>query len=237
MAREDIAESRRIRDEAIRKAERDRIERERLARTGDDALGGEFAEIKGDPEFDILAGGELESRRNLGELLSGKIGEFTEGFRGRAKTRLDELSETLLGIGQKQFERANPFLLQDLQSRGLATSPTAVRTTQEGALGDIALRNQDILRQEEGDIFRTGEGLLTSGLEASLAGEQTGVESVLDLLRSKLSQRLGFNETLRQQDFERGLSRSNQRASRQNALIGGVGSVLGGFLGNKGLFG
>lgn len=69
------------------------------------------------------------------------------------------LQDRLLAQGQEQFKQANPFILEDLNSRGFATSPSETANTQARYLADIALKNDQTLGAFDTNAFNEESNL------------------------------------------------------------------------------
>jgi hypothetical protein len=66
-------------------------------------------------------------------------------YQATAAGRRKALADSLASTGQQTFNLQNPSILEDLNRRGLMTSPSTVATYQADALKAIALENQNKL--------------------------------------------------------------------------------------------
>lgn len=143
--------------------------------------------------------------------------QYAKKLKDRLSQRRGELATSLTEQGRRLFETANPYILEDLQSRGLATSPTAVAQSQAEALRDIELQNQRYLQQFE-----------DTALGAELQAEQDILETPIELRRAQLE--AGLQESLagREEALARSLARQQSKNALTQSLIG-----LGGNLGSS----
>lgn len=161
--------------------------------------------------FGELADYEEARRRRLGGPLSQLIGR-----------KRGMLAESLGRSGQATFERANPFIMQDLQRRGLFTSPSARATAQSDVLGDIERENQQFLRQFD-----------VADLSTQMQVEQDALDAALNLRRSGLENRLGVLQSSADRNLAESLARRQGRNQLWGSLIGAGGNILGGYLGGR----
>jgi hypothetical protein len=164
---------------------------------------------------------------DFGRNQSNQILGFADEYGDVATKRRTDLMKSLTDLGQQQFQMANPYILEDLNRRGLATSPTAVGADQANALKEISLANQAKLFDLQSQDYATEDALRRSALEANLGAEQTGLEY-----------QLGEESADREAALANQLAREQRRAQLSNSLIGVGGNVLGGLLSSGGgLFG
>jgi hypothetical protein len=157
--------------------------------------------------FNDLAKYEEAARNAYGQNASADI----------LKTR-DSLATSLNDYGQKFFANENPAILEDLNARGLFSSPTAVNTEQAKALKEIALANENYLRDFD-----------TSALSARLQAQQDALDSAQNLRQSGLEANIQEGQAAREEALARDLAKQQSRNSLTNSLIG-AGSNLGGSL-------
>ncbi len=86
------------------------------------------------------------------------------------------LQQRLLDQGQEQFKQANPFILEDLNARGFATSPSETANTQSRYLADIALKNNQSLSAFDTDAFNQESNLRQQAAMTPLELERMGIE-------------------------------------------------------------
>lgn len=135
--------------------------------------------------------------------------------------RRAQLSSALTKQGQDLFALQNPKILEDLNSRGLFTSGSAVNQAQADALKEIALSNDKYLNEYD---------TAATGLE--VASDQDITNSVLDLRRSELENKLAQDQANQEQSFAESLARQQRKQGITESLIG-----LGGQLGSAALLG
>lgn len=151
---------------------------------------------------------------------------FADDLRAQLAARRKQLSEALTTQGKQLFDAANPGILEDLNSRGLLTSPTAVSQQQTNALRDIGLENQKYLN--EFDTAATGAGL---------QADQDALDSGLELRRSDLEHRIQQGQSIEEMGLAKDLARQQGRKSLYGSLIGAAGNLGGAYLGAKALGG
>ena len=157
-------------------------------------------------------------------------GDFAKSVQDQLATRRASLSTSLTNQGNELFKAANPGILEDLNSRGLFSSPSAVATAQSNALRDIGLANQTYLNQFD-----------DQSTAASLQAQQDTLDAGLDLRRGGLEQQFQEGQANQEQSLAERLAKQQRQNSLYGSLIGAGGSILGagalpgGFLGK--LFG
>ena len=178
--------------------------------------------------FNDLAGYEEARRNQFGNQAQSTINSYGADFEKRAADRRAALTSSLAELGQKQFSMANPFILEDLNSRGFSTSPTAMAQAQGDKLKEIALANQQQLLGLEGQDFNTAEDLRQTGLAASIQAQQDALDSGLDLRRGGLEASRADALAAQEQGLANSLADKQRRGNITNSLIGAGGSLLGG---------
>lgn len=215
-------------------AEAERIQREALAKTQQQQISG-FA-----TEFDTAAG----VRRNaLAESMAAKERELQGGY----ETELGKYGQDLASSRQKTFEQANPYILEDLNRRGLLTSETAVTGAQADALKalqaqdeaklggarldlfsdlqDYRERGSDVLNQFDTGTFEAGQDIRGSGLSALLGGNQEALDSALELRRGGLERKYLTADQASEQAFANSLARKKRRSDIASAAISAAGGL------------
>lgn len=124
-----------------------------------------------------------------------------------SKTR-EGLASSLTDSGTSLFKSANPYLLEDLNARGLFTSPSAVNQSQSDALGKIANENRTILNDYDTDVLNQRYAILGGGLGAKY-----------DTINS-----------VNQDAMSRYLAKRSSRDSLISSVLGGAGSIGAGLL-------
>lgn len=211
----------------------------------------ELPGLKPDYGFDELAAYEQAQREEQGKAFSQKLNELRGGVESQYGTALQdfqttgarrraELARSLSDTAQKNFQLQNPYILEDLNARGVFTSPTAVNQAQAQALKQLEIGNQGQLlgydeqqRQLE-DVFKnqrlnTLTGFDTAATSQRLQSSQDALDAALDLRRGKLQNTLEAKSAYEQAQVARDLA---SRKSR-NDLLGSViqlGGTIGGAL-------
>lgn len=155
--------------------------------------------------FNDLAGYEQGQRTNFANQVGSELDQ-----------RRAALASSLQSQGEGLFKQANPGILEDLNSRGLMTSPSAVNQAQTDALKQIGLANQGHLNDFDNSATAT-----------RLQLQQNALDSGLDLTRGDLDNRLQQNATNQEQGFASDLARQQNRNNLTNSLISGGTSILG----------
>lgn len=128
------------------------------------------------------------------------------------------LQQRLLEQGQEQFSQANPFILEDLNSRGFATSPTETANTQSRYLADIALKNNQTLGAFDTDAFNQESNLRQQAAMTPLELERMGIERDYALA-----------DQARQESLSRELADQQSKDSMTSGLLGLGGNLLQGY--------
>jgi hypothetical protein len=152
--------------------------------------------------------------QDLAKFEEGKRNAFGQNAQADILSQRDKLSTTLNDYGKKFFAAQNPAILEDLNARGLLTSPTEVTRSQTDALKDIEISNQNYLRD-----------LDTSALSARLQAEQDALDSSSDLQRGDLEARIAEANASREETMARDLAKQQGRNSLYSSLIGAGGSL------------
>lgn len=206
--------------------------------------------------FNDLAKYEEARRKQLGQDFQGQIGKLRTGVEGMYDSTLKNyqnttaqrraaLSTTLSDTARKNFQLQNPFILEDLNSRGLFNSQTAVAQAQTQALKELELTNQDKLNtfdtsargyedQLSQQRLRDLAELDGAGTSANIQSQQDALDAALDLRRGQLESSLQSSQSDREEALARDLAKQQSRNSLNGSLIGAGGSIFGGLLGSGG---
>jgi hypothetical protein len=141
-----------------------------------------------------------------------EYGALADRYTSDATSYRDKLASSLANTGQETFKMANPYILQDLNARGLFTSPTAVSQGQSEALKEIALGNQQQLSGFDTDVFNNVQNIRATGTGASL-------QRLFDVQDQDREQRLATY-----------LARRQSRDSLVSSLLGGAATLGGAYL-------
>ncbi len=163
-----------------------------------------------------------------------QINDFSKEFETSASNYRNTLAGRLAETGKQTFEQSNPYILEDLNARGFASSPSEVANAQARALADISLKNQGILTAFDTDAFNNLNDLKRSGLETYLGGNQDALSSILESRRSGLERSFNIFDQERQKALAEELAKQQQRASLTNALISAGGTIAGAYAGKGG---
>jgi hypothetical protein len=159
---------------------------------------------------------------DLANYEQGQYGNYTADLKNTLATRRSALSKSLTDQGKALFDAANPGILEDLNSRGVMSSPTAVATAQANALRDIGLDNQKTMNDFDNNAL---------GLE--LEANRSSLDSNLDLRRTQLENTLGMDQASREEALARDLAQKQNRNSLYGSLIGAGSNIGGALLGAK----
>lgn len=186
--------------------------------------------------FSDLAGFEESRRQDFAKQAKQNILGFADEFQKQAADRRASLSKSLLDMGQQQFMKANPAILEDLNSRGLFTSQTARDQEQGRLLQDITMKNQEqLLAQDQADNQALNE-IRQAALATELQGGQDALDASLDLRRGQLEAGRADAQAAEERALAEQLAGEQRRGGITQSLIG-LGGQLGGPLLAAKLFG
>ena len=199
--------------------------------------------------FNDLAGYEEQRRSALGGQFQNQInqartgiesqyGTALKGYQDTSAQRRAALASSLTDQAQKNFQLQNPGILEDLNSRGVFSSPTAVAQAQAQAMKELELANQskltDFDAQQRAYEDELNKNRLNELNQLSLAGTSANIQSQQDALDAGLDLRRGGLEATRQdaaasreETMARDLAAKQQRNQLTNSLIGVGGSLAG----------
>lgn len=180
-------------------------------------------------QFEAYAQAEEARRRELAQKQRGQIDEFAGQYEGQAKDFRTRLAENLARTGQETFERANPFILEDLNARGLFSSPSEIARQQAETLGEITTENNRKLSDFDLATFNELQDLKGTGLSTLLGGDQDALDAALELRRGGLQRRFDVQDQNRQNEMATYLAKRQSRDNLLGSLIG-----LGGRLFSRG---
>lgn len=187
--------------------------------------------------FDDLANYEQQLREGFGQDYNNQILDFRKQYTTDAAKRRANLATSLSDSGQKFFMQNNPAILEDLNSRGIFTSPSAVSNAQAQALKEIELGNQDKINAFDTQTYTDENQLRLAGLTGDLQAQQDAMDAGLDLRRTSLEKNMQDAQAGREEALARDLARQQSRNSLYGSLIGAGGSLGGAYLGAKALGG
>lgn len=162
--------------------------------------------------FNDLAGYEEARNKQFGQEASTDI----------LKSR-DELASTLGDYSKNFFQQQNPAILEDLNSRGLLTSPSEVAKAETKALKEIGLSNENTLSSYD-----------EAALSARLQSGQNALDAGNNIRQSGLESQIQGNQSNNEMNLAKDLAKQNSRNQLTNSLIGVGGNIVAGGLGSGG---
>lgn len=179
-------------------------------------------------------GSDAQNRlQQLADQQRGQINEFGNQFQSNASDYRNKLAASLAQTGQQTFQQANPYILEDLHSRGLASSPTTVAQEQSRALQDIALKNQGILSDFDTSAFNQLNDIKGAGLNTFLGGNQDALDQALETRRAGLQRSFDVADQNRQQSYANYLAKRQSRDQLIQSLIGGGFNIASAGMGKR----
>lgn len=154
-----------------------------------------------DPSLNVAPGSEPDIR--------GEYEGLANRYSSEAAPLRQRLADSLSSSGSALFKKVNPYLLEDLNARGLFTSESAVGKEQADALAEIAADDRSTLNDFDTDVFNQVQNIRATGLGTSL-------QRVFD-----------EKDAARQESMMRYLARRSSRDNLISSLLG-----LGGRLGS-----
>lgn len=181
-----------------------------------------------------LSSDEENKRRALGQQQQQQILGFANEQEGRVADYRKLLAQHLSDTAQQTFTQANPGLLEDLNSRGLFTSQTARDDSQNRALQQLANEQQNQLSNFDTSQFNNINDIRGSGLSALLGGNQSALDSALELRKAGIQRSFDLADQQRQLAFAQMLAGRQNRQQLTSSLLGLGGTLVGGFFGGPG---
>lgn len=191
------------------------------------------AELAAQGDLAAMAREEERKRQELGLKQRGQINEFAGEIEGKGAEFRKNLAQNLSDTGQQFFNRLNPQILEDLNSRGLFTSQTARDQEQTGALADIARENEKSLMRFDTDLFNQVNDIRGTGLSAMLGGDQSALDAALQLRKAGIQRRFDEQDAAREQSFAEMMAKRQSRDNLISSIIGLGGSLGSSFLGGR----
>jgi len=189
-----------------------------------------------------LFGGSVQEQ--IGKLRTGidtEYGNTLNTYKTDTAKRRADLASSLSSQGQETFKLANPYILEDLQSRGVFSSPTAINTEQARALQEIALKNQSQLSDFD-TTSRTYEDQLakarldelnaieSSGYAGNIQAQQDALDAEMNAYFTKLEQDKADQAAAQERSLAESLADKQNKNNLTAGLISGGGSIVGGLL-------
>lgn len=168
----------------------------------------------------------VDELARYGKLESDVIQMSADEYAKQAAAYRKALQQRLMEQGQEQFKQANPFILEDLNARGFATSPSETANAQSRYLSDIALKNNQALTSFD-----------TSAFEQEQALRQDAAMSPLELQRMGIERDYALADQARQEALARELARQQSKDSMTSGLLGLGGNLLQGAMLSKAIAG
>lgn len=186
--------------------------------------------------YDELANLARIRQQNFGQMSYQDILNAASQYQTNAQAYRKKLAESLQQTGQQTFTSANPNILEDLNARGLMSSPTEVAAAQAKVLGDIATRNQDELLGFDIDTFNATRGMEDAALNARLNSEQAAIDQQTQLEQAKIQQDVANANAEAERKLAEELAKRESRNQLTSSLLGlggnlGASALLGGKLG------
>ncbi len=185
----------------------------------------------GSGNLDALAAQEEAKRQALAQQQQGQINDFANQQQGSVADFRKTLAQHLSDTAQQTFQQANPGILEDLNSRGLFTSQTARDDSQNRALQQLATQQQQQLSNFDTSEFNNINDIKGSALSALLGGNQSALDSALDLRKAGIQRSFDVADQQRQQAFQQMLAGQQNRQQMIGSILGLGGTLGAGFLG------
>lgn len=148
-------------------------------------------------------------------MIEAKYNQLAQGYQAEANPLRAKLAASLANYAKGTFEQENPYILEDLNARGLSTSPTAVAQAQSQELGRLSLANNQELNNFDTDVFNQVQNLRTTGVG-------TGLQRLFDV-----------HDQAAQAALAQSLARRRSRDAMYGSGIGAAGDILGAILGGS----
>lgn len=175
---------------------------------------------------------EQAKREALAKQQQGQINDFATQQQGAVADYRKTLAQNLSDTAQQTFKQANPGILEDLNSRGLFTSQTARDDAQNRALQQLATQQQNTLSNFDTSEFNNINDIKGSGLSTLLGGDQSALDSALQIKQAGIQQSFNQANMQQQQAFQQMLANQQNRQQMISSILG-----LGGSLGAAALGG
>lgn len=192
------------------------------------AVAGQQAQVS---ELERAAQEEEAKRHALGVQQQGQINTFADQQQGVVADYRKILAQHLSDTAQDTFRQANPGILEDLNSRGLFTSQTGRDDAQNRALQELATQQQSALSNFDTSQFNNIQDIRGSGLSALLGGDQSALDSALELRKAGIQRSFDIADQQRQQAFQQMLANRSNRQQMIGSILGLGGTLGGAFLG------
>jgi hypothetical protein len=184
-------------------------------------LGRDGLSTMGDQQIVQAYQGMLEKKQleEQATTQQGQINKFADEFEGRAKTYREQLAEALAQNNKKAFEMENPWILEDLNARGLFRSETAVNSAQAEAMKELELDRSNKLLAFDTSAFNDVNDLRSGGLSALLGGNADALNAAFEGRRTGLE--MDYNKMIadQEQSLAQSLARKKRRSELYNSLI------------------
>lgn len=185
----------------------------------------------GQDNLDALAAQEEAKRQALAKEQQGQINDFANQQEGSVADFRKILAQHLSDTAQQTFQQANPGILEDLNSRGLFTSQTARDDSQNRALQQLATQQQSALSNFDTNEFNNIQDIKGSGLSALLGGNQSALDSALELRKAGIQRSFDVADQQRNQAFQQMLANQQNRQQMISSILGLGGTLGAGLLG------
>ena len=177
--------------------------------------------------------GEINELKNqlFGVNARNQISSYGKQYQTDAQKFRDSLTSSLSNTGQKFFQQMNPYILEDLNARGLASSESAVSREQADALKEIELENQRSLTNFDTGAFNTQQNINSDALSALLQGNQSGLDAALNFDAADLNRRYALEDADREQRLAEMLAKKKKKGDLTSSLLRLGGTAIGAYFG------
>lgn len=182
-------------------------------------------------DLEAMARLEEYKRQALGQQQQKQILGFADETASRGADFRKSLAESLTKRGRETFDLMNPSILEDLNSRGLFTSQTARDQEQARALKEIELASQETLSDFDTNLFNEISDIRGTGLSALLGGDQSALDSALELRKAGTQRKFDEADAARERSFADMLAKRQSRDNLISSILGGGFRLGSAFLG------
>lgn len=179
-----------------------------------------------------------ERLRTLRTGLQSQYDKNLENYRNLTAGRRTSLANSLADQSRQAFQMQNPYILEDLNRRGLMSSPTATAQAQAQALKELELQNQDTLNQFDTESRNYQDAIEKQRLQdlndiqtlesqGAFDLEQNALNQALDVRRSELERSIQESDAAREEALARDLAKQQRKQSLTESLLGAGTNLLG----------
>jgi hypothetical protein len=172
--------------------------------------------------------------------LADQLAQQTGQIETQNQAELGRFGEDLASSRANTFKQATPGILEDLNSRGLFTSESAVNNAQSQALANLSAQDESKLGQARlglyGDMqdfqnqgnqnlnqfdqsaFGQGQDIQGEGLNTLIGGNQSALDSALGLRRNELENKYNMAQSAADRQFASQLAKQQKKGSTGRIL-------------------